>query len=194
MSETLLDPRTALVVVDLQKGIVNLATVHPVQSVVDNAARLAAAFRRAGLPVVLVNVAFAADGGDWFTPRSDVPFPSVSRPVDFAEIVAELNAQPTDIRITKHQWGAFYGTELDLQLRRRGITGIVLTGISTSIGVDSTARGANERAYNITFANDAMTDANVDSHRHSLERIFPRIGQVRTTAEILDAVASLTSS
>ncbi len=122
---------------------------------------------------------------------------TVSEPfaaADFADIVAELDAQPTDIRITKHQWGAFYGTDLDLQLRRRGIAGIVLTGISTSIGVDSTARGANERAYNITFASDAMTDANADSHRHSLERIFPRIGQVRTTAEILGAVASLTSS
>lgn len=190
MPSATLDPRTALVVIDLQKGIVGMPTAHPSPAVVRNAAGLAAAFRKAGLPVVLVNVAFAPDGADRFQPRADAAPAARSFAADFAEIVPELGAQPDDIRITKRHWGAFYGTELDLQLRRRGVTGIVLAGISTSIGVESTARSAFEHGYNLTFASDAMTDSKDASHRHSLEHIFPRIGQVRTTEEIVDALAS----
>jgi nicotinamidase-related amidase len=182
---TELDPRTALVTIDLQKGVVAYPTVHPSSDVVANAARLAAAFRKAGLPVVLVNVAFSPDGAERLKPRADAQGPAGEVPPDFAELVPELDTQPTDIRITKRQWGAFYGTELDLQLRRRDVTGIVLAGISTSIGIESTARAAFEHKYNVTFASDAMTDVKEVSHRHSLEHIFPRIGQVRTTDQIL---------
>jgi nicotinamidase-related amidase len=189
MAELELDPRTALVVIDLQKGITGRPAVHPVPGVVANAARLAAAFRKASLPVVLVNVTFSPDSADRLNPRADAPQPPVTLPADFAELIAELGAQPSDIRITKRQWGAFYGTELDLQLRRRGVTGIVLCGISTSIGVESTARAAFERGYQIAFASDAMTDFKELSHNHSLEHIFARIGQVRTTQEIIAALS-----
>lgn len=188
MSSVELDPRTALVTIDLQKGIVAYATAHPASEIVANAARLAAAFRKAKLPVILVNVTYSPDRGDQLKPRADVAPSTAALAPDFAELVPELDAQPGDIRITKRQWGAFYGTDLDLQLRRRGITGIVLAGISTSIGVESTARAAYEHAYNITFAGDAMTDTKEVSHLHSIGQIFPRIGQVRTTAEILAAI------
>ncbi len=188
MSETTIDPKTALVLIDLQKGIAGMQTVHPAAGVIANAAKLARAFRERGLPVVLVNVAFAPDFADAVKVRTDAPPPPRPRDDDFSEFVAELDAQPSDIRITKHQWGAFYGTELDLQLRRRGVTQIVLGGIATSIGVESTARAANERGYQIAFARDAMTDRNAASHDHSIDHIFPRIGQVRTTAEVLAAV------
>lgn len=184
-----LDPRTALVLIDLQKGIVGMRTVHDAAAVIANAARLADAFRRADLPVVLVNVAFSPDGEDRLRPRSDVPPPASLPPPDFGELVPELHAAPRDVRITKRQWGAFHGTELDLQLRRRGVTGIVLGGISTSIGVESTARSAFEHGYHIVLAADATTDTVEESHRHAVERIFPRIGQVRTTDEILAALA-----
>jgi nicotinamidase-related amidase len=188
VANTELDPRTALVLIDLQKGITALPTVHPSADIVARAARLAAAFRSAGLPVVLVNVGFSPDGSDMLRPRTDAAPPVSTMTPDYAELVPELGAQPTDLRITKRQWGAFYGTELDLQLRRRRITGIVLGGINTSIGVESTARAAFEHGYNLTFASDAMTDTKEVSHHHSVEHVFPRIGQVRTTEEILAAL------
>ena len=136
MPVSTLDPRTALVVIDLQKGITALPTIVPADTIVANAARLAAAFRSRGLPVVLVRTSFAHDGADMLTPRNEQPPPSLTRAPDFAELRPELARAHEDIVITKHQWDAFFGTELDLQLRRRGVTGIVLVGISTSIGVE----------------------------------------------------------
>jgi nicotinamidase-related amidase len=188
MPATALDPKTALVVIDLQKGISGYPTIHPFAEVVANTRRLAEAFRRARLPVVLVNVSFSADEGDRFRGRTDVPARVFSSP-DFADLVPELDAQPSDLRITKHQPSAFYGTGLDLQLRRRHVTGIVLTGVATSAGVDTTARAAHERAYNVTFAADAMTDVDPASHAHALEKIFPRLGEIDTTERILALLA-----
>ncbi|MFF1411976.1 isochorismatase family protein [Streptomyces sp. NPDC058289] len=105
----------------------------------------------------------------------------------FSEIPAELAADGDgDIVITKRHWGAFTGTELDLQLRRRGIHRIVLAGISTSVGVESTARTAWENSYRLVFAEDATADADADSH--TFTKIFPRIGKVSTTDEIIEAL------
>jgi nicotinamidase-related amidase len=188
MPITALDPKTALVLIDLQKGIVAMPTAHPAPGVIANAARLAAAFRRAELPVVLVNVAFSPDGGDRPHTRVDAPPPNLPVTPDFSELVPELAAAPSDLRITKRQWNAFYGTELDLQLRRRGVTGIVLAGISTSIGVDATARAAYERSYNVTFASDAMTDRDALLHECAVTKIFARLGEVATTDAILQHV------
>jgi nicotinamidase-related amidase len=189
MPATTLDPKTALVLIDLQRGIMALPTVHPSATVVANAAQLATAFRSAGLPVVLVNVAFSPDGGDRLRTRTDAPAPSLPYNPDFSEIVPELMPQPGDLRITKRQWNAFYGTELELQLRRRGVTGIVLGGISTSIGVESTARAAYERSYNVTLASDAMTDRDPVAHECSVTKLFPRLGEVDTTNAILALLA-----
>jgi len=185
MPVTVLDPKTALVLIDLQRGIAALPTAHPAASVIANAARLLTAFRRAELPVVLVNVAFSADGGDRPHSRTDAPPPNLPSTPEFSEIVPELALAPSDIRITKRQWNAFYGTELDLQLRRRGVTGIVLGGISTSIGVDTTARAAYERSYNVAFASDSMTDRDPVLHECAITKIFPRLGEVATTDAII---------
>jgi nicotinamidase-related amidase len=184
MPATALDPNTALVVIDLQKGIAGFSTAHPFAQIVANTRRLAEAFRRARLPVVLVNVSFSADGADRFVGRTEVPPRPVATP-DFAELVPELDAQPGDLRVTKRQPNAFYGTDLDLQLRRRHVTGIVLAGIATSSGVEATARAAHERAYNVTFASDAMTDMDPVSHEHSLKKIFPRLGEIDTSQALL---------
>ena len=91
--------------------------------------------------------------------------------------------------MTKRNWGAFYGTDLDLQLRRRGITQVVLAGIATSIGVESTARAAHEHGYQVTLATDAMTDLDPEAHRNSIERIFPRLGERGTTDEVITLLA-----
>jgi nicotinamidase-related amidase len=172
----------------LQKGISAFPTVHPFAGVVANTRRLAQAFRHARLPVVLVNVAFSADEGERLRPRAQVQARFPITP-DFAELVPELGAEPGDLRITKRQQNAFYGTELDLQLRRRQITGIVLTGVATGSGVDATARAAFERAYNVTFASDAMTDLDLAVHQFELEKVFPRLGEIDTTDALLALLA-----
>src|SRR6202012_2579460 len=104
---------------------------------------------------------------------------------EFFQLLPELGPKPGDILVMKRQPSAFYGTELDLQLRRRGVTGIVLTGVSTSVGVDSTARAAAERAYNITFASDAITDVDAAAHEFCTTKIFPRLGEVDDSGAIV---------
>lgn len=191
MAVTTIDPRTALVVIDLQHGIVGNPGVapHPAAEVVERSARLADAFRGHGLPVVLVRVTAAADGSDAVSGRTDGASRGRSFPEGWDVIVDDLAGHPEDITVTKRNWGAFYGTDLDLQLRRRGITQIVLTGIATSIGVESSARAAHEHGYHVTLATDAMTDLDAETHRNSVERIFPRLGETGTTDEILEVLA-----
>ena len=184
MAVTALDERTALVVIDIQRSVIGLQTFQPTAGIVQRCSRLAKAFRQAAKPVVLVNVEWRPEV--MLTPRADAKPPPRTPTPDFATLADDLEAdRASDIFITKRQWGAFYGTELDLQLRRRKVTGIVMCGIATSIGVESTARDAFERAYNLTFASDAMTDLFEDAHQNSLNRIFPRIGEIGTTDEII---------
>ncbi|MEU9097890.1 hydrolase [Streptomyces sp. NPDC048361] len=195
MALTTLDPRTALVVIDLQRGIVaSPAQPYPTSEVVARSAELAEAFRSHGLPVVLVRVSFAADGSDAAPGRTETSNGRGTPPEGWDLIVDELAGHPEDITVTKRNWGAFYGTDLDLQLRRRGITQIVLTGVATSIGVESTARAAHEHGYHVTLATDAMTDLRADAHRNSIEAIFPRLGETGTTAEIRELLAKTRSA
>lgn len=187
MGNTLIDrTQTALVVIDLQKGVVGRQTApYAPDIVVTNTAAIAEAFRKSGMPVFLVRVAFAADGKDALHPVSDSPWPAHPPPPDWAGIVPELGPKPGDFVITKHQWGAFHGTDLELQLRRRGITTLVMSGIATNIGVESTARFAFEYGYNQIFVEDAMAALSQEEHAFTVDRIFRRIGLVRKTAEIL---------
>jgi nicotinamidase-related amidase len=152
---------------------------------VANAAKLAARFRAAQAPVVLVNVAFSPDFGDGVKVPVDEQFQMPPMPPDWTDLVPELGQVPGDIRITKRQWGAFYGTELDLQLRRRGVRTIVLGGIATHIGVESTARAAHEHGYAQILVEDAMTSMGAEPHAFSVKFIFPRLGLVRSTEEVL---------
>ncbi|MGB6308488.1 MAG: isochorismatase family protein [Steroidobacteraceae bacterium] len=175
-----LDQKVALVIIDLQKGIVSLSSAHPIDGVVKHASELAAAFRRHRLPVVLVNVAGGAPG------RTDNPPNVAARPPDWIDLVPELNRQPEDHLVTKKTWGAFTNTNLYSHLKGLGATQIVLAGVATSIGVESTARHAHELGFHVVLAVDAMTDSNLDAHNHSVTRIFPRLGQNGTTHEILD--------
>ena len=178
MPVTALDAHTALVVIDLQRGIVDLPTAHPSDGIVRNAAALAAAFRRHALPVVLVNVTGGAPG------RTEQP-PMGQRPDGWSELVPELDRQPTDLLVTKRTWGAFTNTPLRELLESKGVTQIVLAGISTSAGVESTARFAHELGLNVTLAIDAMTDRSLDAHTNSITRIFPRLGETGTTQDII---------
>jgi len=184
MALTTLDPKTALVVIDLQKGIVALPVAHPVDDVIARSSELLTAFRKHKLPVVLVNVAGAAPG------RAEQKRSMAGLPADWAELIPALNRQPSDHTVTKHGWGAFANTDLDAYLKEQGVTQIVLCGIATSIGVESTARQAHELGYNVTLAIDSMTDMIADAHTHSVTRIFPRIGETGTAAEVVALLAS----
>lgn len=182
-----LDPKTsALVLIDLQKGVVSRPLApYSAADVLKTSIELAERFRSAGALVVLVNVAYSRDSKDALNQPVDQPrvVPPGGFPAEFIELADGL-AKPDDLRITKRQWGAFYGTELDLQLRRRGIQTIVLGGVSTNMGVESTARQAWEHGYSIILAEDAASSQSTEMHKFAVENIFPRISRVMKSSEI----------
>ena len=182
MAVTTLDPKTALIVIDLQKAIMAAPTIKPPIEIAKQAAKLADAFRRHKLPVVLVNAGGQAPG------RNETPPPPVGAPPrapDWNHIIPEMNQQPSDHLVTKKTWGAFTNTDLDAYLRKEGVTQVVICGIATSIGVESTARQAHELGLHVTLAVDAMTDGSAEAHEHSVARIFPRLGETGRTQDIV---------
>jgi nicotinamidase-related amidase len=180
MALTTLDPTTALIVVDLQNGIVGLPLVHPIADVVTRSRALAAAFRQRGLPVVLVNVAGSAPG------RTEQPPRVRSLPDGWTDLIPELDRRPDDIVVTKRTWGAFASTDLESRLKARGVTQVVITGVATGTGVESTARQAYEAGFNVTLAIDAMSDGRQEAHAYSIANVFPRLGESGSTQAIID--------
>jgi nicotinamidase-related amidase len=191
MEEMKIDKRTtALVVIDLQKGIASMdrqLAPYSAKAVIQNAARIAEAFRKDNMPVFLVHVV-ASNEERLVTVADEQQWRSGDLPKDWADIVPELGPKGSDIIVTKKQWGAFYGTDLELQLRRRGIKTIVLCGISTNHGVESTARFAYEYGFQQIFAEDAMTSMSAEMHNAAINIAFKRMGRVRKTDEILAAL------
>jgi len=180
MALTTLDTNTALIIVDLQKGIVGLPLIHPVDEILRCNRTLADAFRTRGLPVVLVNVTGGAPG------RTEQPrFNTDALPADFADLVPELGQQPDDIVVTKQTWGAFASTDLGEQLKALNVTQVVVTGVATGTGVESTARQAYEQGFNVTLAIDAMTDRSQEAHDYSVGKVFPRLGETGSTEEVI---------
>ena len=194
---TAIDAKTALVLIDLQKGIMGLPTAHSTEQVLEKSIELIKAFRSKNLPVVFVNV--NPLGAKWTQARVEQSTaPKGEEAIEqariameqsgFFDLVPQLDVQSDDILITKNTWNAFYNTPLHEILQKLEITGIVLAGVATSIGVEGTARNASEHGYNITFVEDAMTDMHLSAHENSLKTIFPRIGELGTTAEVIDTL------
>ena len=184
MALTTLDLHTALIVVDLQKGIVGLPVIHPIGDVIERASALADVFRERGLPVVLVNVAGGAPG------RTEQPRPAGPRPEGWTDLIPELNQQPGDIVVTKRSWGAFVNTDLETRLKALGVTQVVIVGVATGTGVEATARQAYEHGFNVTLAIDAMTDVRPEAHEYSIKNVFPRLGETGTSQDIIDLLAA----
>jgi nicotinamidase-related amidase len=159
----------ALVVVDLQHRVVALATEpHRASDVVRRSRDLAEAFRRAGLPVIFVRTV------------------NLNQPdTEGDELVEELDRQPGDILVTKHQWDAFHGTPLDIYLRHAATTDITLVGLMTNFGVESTARTADAFGYGVVVVEDATASVSAAAHRFAVTEIFPRLGRVVSIAEIV---------
>ncbi|MBJ9161811.1 hydrolase [Citrobacter farmeri] len=180
---------TALVIIDLQEGILPFAGgPHSANDVVARAARLAQTFRAKGSPVVMVRVGWSDDYAEALKQPVDAQASAKALPENWWTYPKALGKADSDLEVTKRQWGAFYGTDLELQLRRRGIDTIVLCGISTNIGVESTARNAWELGFSLLIAEDACSAASADQHQNSLTHIFPRIARVRSTEEIVNAL------
>jgi nicotinamidase-related amidase len=183
---TLSAATTALILIDLQKGIVaRQFAPYSGEAVLARGKDLARRFRGAKAPVVLVNVAFAPDLGDFL--KAPVDRPTQASPGGFPEDWSELAdglAEPSDLKVTKRQWGAFHGTDLDLQLRRRGVTTVVIGGIATNMGVESTARAAHEHGYAVVLAEDAATTFSAEMHAFAFEHVFPHLGRVAKADEI----------
>lgn len=184
MAITILDDKTALVVIDLQQGLRAYPVLRPFPELVARTAELAAAFRRHRLPVVLVNAAGIAPG------RTDQRRVLGERAVDWMEFVPELDRQPGDVVVTKHSPGAFGDTPLSAELRARGVTQVVVIGVATSNGVEATARGAYDLGFNVTLPLDAITDVDAAAHEHAIARVFPRIAETGLAADVLALLAS----
>lgn len=184
MAYTTLDRHTALIVVDLQKGIVGASFIHPIEAIIERNRELLQAFRRCNLPVVLVNVVGVAPGRTE-RPRRDDTFPD-----GWADFIPELDRQPSDIVITKRTWGAFTHTTLEWELKALGVTQVVISGVASGTGVDATARQAYELGFNVSLVLDAMTDARAIAHAYSMEYVFPKLGETGMTQDILDLLTS----
>jgi len=189
MPLTTLDPNSALIVVDLQKGIVSGTFIHPIGEIVDRTRALLDAFRANHLPVVLVNVAGRAPGRTEQGPRSN---PSFSE--GWTDLLPQLDQQPGDILVTKRSWGAFATTDIEGELKARGVTQVVVTGVATSVGVEATARQAYEQGFNVTLALDAMTDVREEAHEYSIRNVFPRLGETVSTQEIISMLGRRSSA
>lgn len=189
MNQLTLDPKTtALVLIDLQRGITGRALApRSGEDVVKNSIRLAEGFREKGGTVVLVHVEvrevlrLPADR-TMFDPSAPPPPPSAS------ELLPEVGPKPGDLVVTKRQWGAFHATPLDQFLRRRNIKTIVLGGIATNMGVESTARAAHEHGYELVLVEDAMTSISPEAHQFATNVIFPLLGRVRNVDSVLQAL------
>lgn len=184
MTISAIDPIAALVLIDLQAGIIALPTAHSAPDVVAKSAELADAFRRHSLPVILVNVDAGAPG------RTEQGRPMGDPSTEWVALVPELNVQASDIHVTKRQWGAFTNTGLFDTLKNLGVTQIVLAGLMTTKGVESTARNAHELGFNVALATDAMSDGNLAAHENSLANVFPQLGETATSQEILSLLAA----
>jgi len=197
---TTIDKQTALVLIDLQKGLLKMDYAHPLKNILTKASMLVDIFRSANLPIVIVHI--NPIDADWTKTRVEVnamPTNAIMQRIaklampmmGFTDIVPEIEIQPHDILIEKKSWNAFFQTSLDTKLKNRKITQLVLAGISTSIGVEGTARAASELGYNLVFATDAMTDKVSEAHENSIHNIFPRIGELGTVMEITRMISTI---
>jgi nicotinamidase-related amidase len=182
---TVVDPRAALIVIDLQQGHMEIPLAHPVEDIIERTTALAKAFRGRGLPVVLVSVAGAPPGRTDTGSGAQHPVPE-----GWADLIPELDRQPGDIVLVKHARSAFTGTGLAGRLREQGVTQVVITGISTGGGVESTARDAHEQGFHVTLPVDAMTDLSLTRHELAVTQVFPRIAETGSTTDVLNALAS----
>jgi nicotinamidase-related amidase len=180
MALSSIDDNAALIVLDLQVATTGMPTVPNTSAdIFERSARLAKGFREKGLQVVWVTVA----GGS--SARTDVTPEMGDLPANWADLADGLGAEASDVRFTKYGWGAFHDDRLDAVLKEAGVGQIVLTGVTTSQAVESTARSAYDRNYNVVVVTDAIGDLDAGLHAHSVEEVFPRLAELAVTDDVL---------
>lgn len=191
MSFSTLDQRTALVILDLQQVVMGISTEpYSAATVLERSLALADAFRARDLPVVLVRTTGAPAGRTDQSRASSTGDAGMAQSAEWATLHPTLTSGEHHV-ITKQAWGAFTGTGLDAHLRGLGVTQVVLTGIATSLAVESTARTAHEHGYHVILVTDAMADRDAAVHENSITRIFPRLGETGSTDDLLRLVGSV---
>ena len=179
--------KTALVVIDLQKGIVGRPIVpHAAREILERSSQLAKAMREKGGTVVYVRVDF----NDFLRLPVDQPpsLPDGPLPAELSEIVPEAGMLPGDTLVTKRHYGAFAHTELEALLKAHGVETVVICGVSTSVGVESTARQGTGLGFAFVVVEDACGAMAVEEHEYAVKTIFPRLAKVRSTDEVIAAL------
>ncbi|HHZ9248419.1 TPA: cysteine hydrolase, partial [Enterococcus faecium] len=182
--------KTAFVAIDMQKEIVNNGTLspHTAASILTNNDLLVRTLKRTAALKVLVNVDISTF--PYLSQQTDMGGMTASVPPEFTDLLLKDSLKDTDnmLTITKYNPSAFFGTSLDLQLRRRGIETIILSGVATTNGVYATALDAFQHGYHIVLAEDACSDRDKESHQLFIKKIFPKTARVRSTKQIIEAI------
>ena len=182
--------KTAFVAIDMQKDIENNGTLspHTAASILTNNDLLVRTLKRTAALKVLVNVDISTF--PYLSQQTDMGGMTASVPPEFTDLLLKDSLKDTDnmLTITKYNPSAFFGTSLDLQLRRRGIETIILSGVATTNGVYATALDAFQHGYHIVLAEDACSDRDKESHQLFIKKIFPKTARVRSTKQIIEAI------
>ncbi|HZY62424.1 MAG TPA: isochorismatase family protein [Edaphobacter sp.] len=183
-----LDPKTtALVLIDLQNAVLSRETKpYPAGEVVERSRAMAEAFRAKGALVVYVRVPLkdilSLTTDEAMILPKDIPAAA-------SEIADAAGMQSGDLLVSKRHWGAFAQTTLETELRNRGVETIVLAGIATNMGVESTLRQGTGLGFAFITVEDACSTFSPEMQDFAFKTIFPRLSHVRTTQQVLEALA-----
>ncbi len=200
--EERIDPaHTALFIIDMQKdfcidGFATSKAGRPLkaaQSIIPQIVNLRAAANRAG--VLVCHIGFwtlpdhMSDSGPWLTQRRRSTYASDKIAIEDsegAEFIDELNPTDGELKIFKHRYSAFKGTDLDMLLRAHEIRSVIVTGVSTNVCVESAVRDAFEYSYYVCVPEDAVASWDMSLHEATLKTVNARFGVVSTCTEISD--------
>jgi nicotinamidase-related amidase len=177
----------ALLVMDVQANVVDSVLGDDSDVLIGKTNDALEAARLAGIPVIYVTVGFR-DGYPEVSPSNRI-FSEIARNHAFAasdpgsQIHPAIAPGPTDVVVRKVRHGAFFGSDLEIILRSRGIHQLVLAGIATSGVVLTTVREAYDRDFELIVLEDACVDRDPDVHDFLVNRIFPRQATVMTVAD-----------
>ena len=180
--------KTAIIIIDLQQGIVNQMQTAAKKRVVQNNVDLLTKFNKLSMLEVLVNVNLNTlqAPSRW----ADIKQNAIYNTETMALIpeIAKFCNEKNVYKLTKYNPSAFFGSSLDIQLRRRSIDTVIITGVATSNGVYATAQDAYQHGYNVVVAQDACMDSSTELQQIFLQQILPKKAYIRSTEEILNSL------
>jgi len=190
--ERLNPARTALVVFDMQKGQFEVDDAErrrwlAESNIVANTVQLLQAARSAGLPVFYIQNSRRPDFADQKEVLTDAGGGVRGGPVIGTrgwEILDEIKPEPNDYVVPKFRQGAFSSTTLDILLRARSIDTLLLCGVRTTVGIETTVRDGRDLGYNIVLVSDCTGGVSPEDHQWTLQRIFPMLARVRTHTQV----------